>query len=149
MELKQKVEALLEKSPVCFLAYEDGEGYPIAKAMLPPRERNGLREIWFSTNTSSRKVQAFRANPKASVYFIDAETFQGVSLAGAVEVLETPEAKKRLWRAGDELYYRRGVTDPDYCVLRFTAAKGRYYQNFRSEDFTVNSEINHREGNMP
>jgi len=30
-----------------------------------------------------------------------------------------------------------GVTDPDYCVLRFTAEIGRYYSNFKSEDFVV------------
>ena len=30
-----------------------------------------------------------------------------------------------------------GGDDPDYCVLRFTAERGRYYQNFSSEDFAV------------
>jgi general stress protein 26 len=35
------------------------------------------------------------------------------------------------------MYYPGGVTDPDYCVLKFTAVKGRYYANFKSEDFDV------------
>lgn len=35
------------------------------------------------------------------------------------------------------MYYSRGVTDPDYCVLKFTAEKGRYYHNFKSEDFAI------------
>ncbi len=35
------------------------------------------------------------------------------------------------------MYYKEGVTDPDYCVLRFTAFKGRYYSNFKSEDFEI------------
>lgn len=30
-----------------------------------------------------------------------------------------------------------GVTDPDYCVLRFTADSGRFYSNFRSESFSL------------
>ena len=38
---------------------------------------------------------------------------------------------------GDTTYYAGGVTDPDYCVLRFTAQSGRYYSNFNSEDFEV------------
>ena len=37
----------------------------------------------------------------------------------------------------DTMYYPQGVTDPDYCVLKFTAVKGRYYSNFKSEDFEV------------
>ena len=148
-QLEQRVETLIEEAPVCFITYIDREGYPIAKAMLPPRERKGFREIWFSTNTSSQKVRAFREDPKASVYFMDRSRFQGVSLAGTVEVLETPEAKERLWREGDQLYYKRGVADPDYCVLRFTAAKGRYDGDFQSKDFTVDSETDDREGKMP
>jgi len=54
-----------------------------------------------------------------------------------MEVLETAEAKERIWRTGDMMYYHEGVTDPDYCVLRFTATKGRYYSNFKSEDFDI------------
>ena len=45
--------------------------------------------------------------------------FRGASSAGTVEVLETPEAKERIWREGDTMYYPEGVTDPDYCVLKF------------------------------
>lgn len=58
-------------------------------------------------------------------------------LIGTVEVLETPEAKERIWQEGDTQYYPLGVTDPDYCVLKFTAFMGRYYSNFKSEDFKV------------
>lgn len=59
------------------------------------------------------------------------------SLVGTVEVLETDEAKEKLWKKGDTMYYKEGVTDPDYCVLKFTAKKGRYYSNFKSENFEV------------
>jgi len=35
------------------------------------------------------------------------------------------------------MYYSLGVTDPDYCVLKFTALNGRMYENFKSYDFKV------------
>ena len=76
-------------------------------------------------------------NWSKSVYFIDKRFFRGISLIGTMEVLETAEAKERIWQDGDTTYYKEGVTDPDYCVLKFTAAKGRYYCNFKSEDFEV------------
>ena len=44
-----------------------------------------------------------------------------------------------IWQEGDTMYYPLGVTDPDYCVLRFTAESGRYYSNFKSEDFSIES----------
>ena len=68
---------------------------------------------------------------------MDRRFFRGVCLTGTVEVLQTPDVKKRIWRSGDERFYPGGVTDPDYCVLRFTAQRGRYYSSFRSENFDV------------
>lgn len=44
---------------------------------------------------------------------------------------------KDLSSMSDTLYYPKGVTDPDYCMLKFTAIKGRYYSNFHSEYFEL------------
>ncbi len=134
---EQTVGKMIDHASTSFIAYIDEEGYPITKAMLKPRKRNGVREIWFSTNTSSNKVKCFRKNNKACIYFIDKRFFRGISLVGTVEILETPEAKEEIWQEDDQMYYKQGVTDPDYCVLKFTAIRGRYYSNFQSEDFTI------------
>ncbi len=134
---EQTIGKLVDKSGTAFISYIDKEGFPVTKAMLKPRERQGIKVFWFSTNTSSNKVKFFRENPKASIYFMDRRFFRGISLIGTVEVLETSEAKERIWQKGDTMYYKGGVTDPDYCVLKFTAIKGRYYSNFHSEDFEI------------
>ena len=136
---EETIAKMIDKASTSFISYVDEEGYPITKAMLKPRKRNGIREIWFSTNTSSNKVKYFRKNNKASIYFIDKRYFRGVSLVGTIEVLETVEAKEMIWQTGDEMFYKEGITDPDYCVLKFTAYKGRYYSNFKSEDFEIGS----------
>lgn len=136
-DAEKTVGKMIDKSRTSFISYVDDEGYPITKAMLKPREREGIKTIYFSTNTSSNKVKYFKQNNKASVYFVDRLFFRGVSLVGTVEVLETQEAKERIWKKGDTLYYKEGVADPDYCVLKFTAVKGRYYSNFKSEDFEI------------
>ncbi len=134
---EETVGNMIDKAGTSFIAYLDGEGYPVTKAMLKPVEREGIQTLWFSTNTSSNKVKCYRKNGKASVYFVDKRFFRGVSLTGTMEVLETAEAKKRIWRKGDTMYYKQGVEDPDYCVLKFTAVKGRYYSNFKSVDFEI------------
>lgn len=134
---EQTIGKIIDKSKTSYIAYIDADGFPITKAMLKPREREGIKTFWFSTNTSSNKVKCFRQNNKASIYFVDRRFFRGVSLVGTVEVLETQEAKERIWQMGDTMYYKKGVTDPDYCVLKFTATKGRYYSNFKSEDFEI------------
>lgn len=128
---------IIDKQGVCYISSVDGDGYPNTKAMLKPRKRNGISEIFFSTNTSSRKVASFRNNPKACVYFCDRRFYRGVMLKGTVEVLEDSETKEMIWQHGDTMYYKNGVTDPDYCVLKFTAVSARYYSSFKSEDIEL------------
>lgn len=134
---EETIGKLIDRCGFSIIAYEDSEGYPVSRAMLAPREREGIQRFWFTTNTSSNKIACFRKNPKASIYFVDRRFFRGINLTGQMEVLETPEAKERIWREGDTMYYKEGVTDPDYCVLKFTAKKGRYYSNFSSQDFEI------------
>lgn len=134
---EQTIGNMIDKSNMSFISYVDDEGYPITKAMLKPRERLGIKFFLFTTNTSSNKVKFYRENSKASIYFVDKRFFRGVSLIGTVEVIESEELKERIWQEGDTMYYPGGVTDPDYCVLKFTAIKGRYYSNFKSEDFEI------------
>lgn len=134
---EQTIGHLIDKTTVATLCYTDAEGFPVCRTMLPPREREGIRLFWFTTNTSSQKVACLRRDPRASIYFVDRRFFRGISLVGTAEILETAEAKERIWRDGDDRYYKEGVTDPDYCVVRFAAVRGRYYSNFHSEDFFI------------
>ena len=135
--LQQTIGNLIDKQTVSFIGSIDENGFPIIKAMLSPRKREGIKEFWFTTNTSSRRVTQYRINSKACIYFCDKRFFRSVQLTGTIEVLEDAKTKEMIWREGDTMYYSGGVTDPDYCVLKFTAQKGRYYAGFKSEDFEV------------
>lgn len=136
-DAEKTIGNLIDKQGVAFLSSVDGDGFPNTKAMLPPRIREGLRVFYFTTNTSSMRVAQYRENPKACIYFCDRRFFRGAMLTGTIEVLEDSASKELIWREGDTMYYPGGVTDPDYCVLRFTAEKGRYYSSFKSENFDV------------
>ncbi|MDR1156685.1 MAG: pyridoxamine 5'-phosphate oxidase family protein [Oscillospiraceae bacterium] len=133
----QTIGNLIDKQGASFIASVDENGFPNMKAMLPPRKREGIQRFWFTTNTSSMRVAQYRDNPKACVYFYDKRFFWGVMLKGSMEVLTDAASKEMIWQDGDTVYYPGGVTDPDYCVLCFTAASGRYYANFKSEDFAL------------
>ena len=136
-DTEKTIGNLIDKQSVSFISSMDGGGFPNTKAMLPPRKREGIRIFYFTTNTSSMRTAQYRINPKACIYFCDRRFFRGVMLKGTMEVLEDAASKEMIWREGDTTYYSKGVTDPDYCVLKFTAKIGRYYTNFSSEDFVV------------
>jgi len=134
---EQTIGNLIDKQSTAFIGSVDADGFPNLKAMLAPRRREGIGQFWFSTNTSSRRVSQYRANPKAAIYFVDRRFFRGVMLRGRMEVCEDAATKESIWLDGDTQYYPLGVTDHDYCVLHFTAETGRYYSNFTSKDFQV------------
>jgi len=134
---KETIENIINHQKTAYIASIDENGFPNMKAMLAPRKRNGLKEFWFTTNTSSMRTRQYRENPKASIYFCDQRFFRGVMLLSTMEVLEDSASKEMIWQVGDRMYYPKGVTDPDYCVLKFTAKSGRWYSNFKSESFEV------------
>jgi general stress protein 26 len=136
-DVEKTIGNMIDKQKVSFIGSIDSEGFPNVKAMLQPRKRVGVRTIYFSTNTSSMRVSQFKENNRACVYFCDSRFFRGVMLKGTMEVLTDSESKEMIWLPGDTMYYKEGVTDPDYCVLKFTAISGRSYSNFKSEDFIV------------
>jgi general stress protein 26 len=135
--VEQTIGNLIDKVGVSFIGSIDSEGFPNMKAMLPPRKRDGIKQIYFTTNTSSLRVNQFKENSKTCVYFCEQLAFRGVMLKGTMEVLEDSDSKAMIWHEGDTIYFPLGVTDPDYCVLKFTAHQGRFYSNFTSEDFEV------------
>lgn len=134
---EKTVGGMADKQKIAFLGSVDEEGFPNVKAMLQPRMREGIKVFYFTTNTSSMRVSQFSEQPKACVYFCDQRFFRGAMLRGTMEVLTDEESKRMVWREGDEMYYAKGVTDPDYCMLKFTAQSGRFYGNFKSENFEV------------
>ena len=128
---------MIDKQRVAFIGSLDFEGFPNVKAMLQPRKREGIKTIYLTTNTSSMRVAQYRKDNRACVYFCDSRFFRGVMLRGTMEVLTDSASKEMIWREGDTMYYKEGVTDPDYCVLKFTAISGRFYSNFSSEEFII------------
>ena len=85
------------------------------------------------------RVQQYRNNPNACIYFYHKGLIQytGVMLKGKMEVLTDQKTKDMIWRKGDSMFYKGGVTDPDYCVLRFIAESGRYYRDLKTENFSI------------
>lgn len=104
-DAEKTIGNLIDKQGVAYIASVSQQGYPQLKAMLPPRKRQGIREFYFTTNTSSMRVAQYRQNPKASIYFCDKRFFRGVMLQGQMEVLEDAASKEMIWRAGDTIYY--------------------------------------------
>jgi general stress protein 26 len=127
---------LMEKSTICLLGTNGPEGFPNIKAMMNLKHE-GLNNIWFSTNTSSKKVQQLKKDNRACVYYVDENNFKGLMLTGVVQILQDLKSRQMLWVNGAEKYYPLGVEDPDYTVLYFKAHRGNYYHGLSNITFDI------------
>ncbi len=131
---KEQVFEFIKRQKTAIISSVDSEGFPNTKAMLSPRKIDG-NDFYFSTNTSSLKVAQYNADEKACVYFYKRGLFSymGVMLVGRMQVLTEQSIKDEIWQAGDTMFYKEGKTDPDYCILKFSALKCRVYKDLKTD----------------
>ena len=141
-ELKQACLDLMEKVDVVYLSTIDSDGFPHTRIMSNLRDKKqhgnlaGMFEqhkedflLYVITSSSSVKMQQIRANPKVSVFlavYTDVPSdFQCLMLCGEIEEVSDQQLKKQLWQAGWEIFWKGGVDDPEYTVLRLMPAFAR------------------------
>ncbi|WP_432663983.1 pyridoxamine 5'-phosphate oxidase family protein [Wukongibacter baidiensis] len=120
-KLLKKAAKLMSEAETATLSSIDENGYPRAVEMSNAKTES-LNVIYFSTGTDSRKVKHYKTNPKAGVSYNN-----GISLIGEIEIVEDEEIKKELWQDWYIKHFPKGVTDPNYCVLRFTSKEAVIY----------------------
>ncbi len=136
MNIKDVVKIIQasESAQIATFGKDETEGFPEIRALLNlanpkkyPRLKNKAISvdgetltIYFTTNTSSRKVRQLRANNKACLYFVLPKKFKGVSAIGTIEEVTDQSVKEDFWQTGWFIYYHKGAKDPDYTLLKFT-----------------------------
>lgn len=144
MESFASAAELMQLAPAAILTTLEEDGSPWTRAMLnlrnakqypkliPLFEKETGLTLFFTTNTSSPKVNRLRQDPRVSVYFTVPERWWGLTLTGRMEIVSSPDLRRQLWQDGWELYYPEGTQDPDYTVLRLQPERGRLYRQLES-----------------
>lgn len=60
-------------------------------------------------------------------------SFSGVEIKGDMTVLTDQPTKQRFWKPFFTRFYKKGVTDPDYCILKFTGFEAQWFTNRKTE----------------
>ncbi len=135
--IKMNITRLVSNSNTAVVSSVDNNYFPNMKAMFIAKHE-GIRTFWFSTNVSSARFDQWRNCPNAGVYFCDFQSIHGLMLLGLMDIYTDDKTKADFWHEGDEKYYPLGPTDPDYCIIRFTAKGGNYWEN---EKYTLDSSL--------
>jgi len=152
-EAKKISLELMESSKAIYLTSIDSKGYPITRAMFNLRnieqfpefskffnELTKPFEIYISTNTSSSKIGHIKKNPKISIYFCEPEDFKGVMFGGDVEIINDMDIKRQVWLDWFVKYYREGLEDPDYTLLRLIPKVAQVYYKLQKGLFNPGAD---------
>ncbi len=130
---KEGIYEFIARQKTSIITSVGENGYPATRALIQPVLVDG-NDIYFATYTSSRKVRHYRENPKACVYFYEkGRDFQGVEIKGNMLVCTDQPTKARFWKPFFTRFYRKGVTDPDYCILKFTGFEAQWFSHTKTQ----------------
>jgi general stress protein 26 len=115
----------IRKIGTCMLVTFDG-------AHLRARPMRGIAEpdanaIWFITDANSANEDAMARFPDACLAFTETRDQNYVSISGTAGREHDHAHLARLWNEGAEAYFPRGKDDPSVALLKFTPAKGEYW----------------------
>jgi general stress protein 26 len=145
---------LIKKVDAAILTTIDLNGFLQTRAMLNLRNESmfpSLKKIfenheddfliYFTTNTSSSKVEQIQRNPLVSVYYCKADSWRGFMLGGNIEIIDDFKLKKELWLDNWTMYYPEGVESSDYCLLRLKPKFLKSYQNLSVETINLDKKL--------
>lgn len=130
---KEEIFEFIKKQRTSIISSVDEDGYPWSRALIQPRYIEG-NSIYFASYTSSNKVKHYKNNSKASVYFFEkGRNYQGVMIKGNMEIINDYKVKEKLWLPFYYKFYKKGVNDTEYCILKFTCDEAEWFSNFKIE----------------
>lgn len=130
--LEKKAVNLLDTCKIVTVSSVDAQGYPRPCAVVKIKNE-GFDTIWFATGANSRKTAHFKQNPKAGLsYYIEADS---VTLTGKVEIIVDVNIKKGLWSDWMVNHFPGGANDPNFCLIKFTAAEATFFIDHAFETY--------------
>ena len=115
----------------------DENGYP-SVSPVSLHNPQSISELYLTTTMDSNKVKRLLKNSKASINCYNSTS--NITLVGDAEIFADEETKGKYWpdwvAAGTDVY-PDGVSDPNYCFIRFTTKRISLWIDDESAEFTL------------
>ena len=136
-KLLEKANEMIKTFKYAGFGVIDENGYPSVSAVSLSNPEN-ISALYFTTTMDSNKVKRLNKNNKASINCYTAES--NITLVGEAEIFYDQETKSKYWQEWVKLgsdVYPGGVSDPNYCFVRFTATRVALWIDGESAEFTL------------
>jgi len=137
-KLFEKANEMIKTFKYASFGVIDESGYPSVSAISLQNPDN-ISELYFTTTMDSNKVKRLQKNNKASINCYT--SMNNITLVGEAEIFSDQETKSKYWQDWVELgsdIYSSGVSDPNYCFVRFTTKRVALWIDEEGTEFTLN-----------
>ena len=122
-----KLKEIVEETRIAMMTTVDDDG------TLRSRPLQTLRfsddgALWFFTSASSPKVAEAAADGwRVNVSYANPAKYDFVSISGRATLSRDRELMKKLWSKWVEVFFPKGIDDPDLALLRIEIEKAEYW----------------------
>ena len=125
----EKLKALIEEIKIGMLTTQDEDG-SLRSRPLQTRAVEDDGSLWFFTSRSSPKVAEASADGwRVNVSYSRPDKMDYVSVSGRARLVDDRERMKELWTKWVELFFPKGLADPDLTLLRVDIEKAEYWDS--------------------
>jgi general stress protein 26 len=143
-EVIKKGLELIKRADAAYLTTIDSNGFPSTRAMLNLKNcRQYMTQfdndliLFFTTNTSSTKINQILNNAKVSVYYCDPKSWHGFMCQGEIDIVKDKHIKQAIWLDEWKMYYPDGKDSDDYTILKLKPNYVKSYFQFNQADLVL------------
>jgi len=136
-KLFEKAHEMIRTFEYASFGVIDENGYPSVSAIILCNPEN-ISELYFTTTMDSNKRKRLQKNSKASINCYT--SMNNITLVGETEIFSDQETKSKYWQDWVKLgvdVYPDGVSDPNYCFIRFTTKRVSLWIDNEGAEFAL------------
>jgi len=129
-----KANQIIRNCDTAYLAVIDENGFPHVSTVSAIKPED-IFTAHFATGMGANKTKRLLRDKRASVcYRADSNN---ITLVGEAEILTDQETKNRCWLDWFINHFPGGETDPNYCIVKFTAKRASLWIDNESAEFII------------
>ncbi|MDR1335097.1 MAG: pyridoxamine 5'-phosphate oxidase family protein [Holosporaceae bacterium] len=150
IKIKEHIVEVIKACETAFVSTINLDNFPETRALdnvlnrkldnVLNRRIDDRLEIYFLGDSDSPKVEQFKKNSNASLYYYVAGSWKNMILFGKLELVTDKSLKDKLWLDDFLQYYKNGKDDERYGIFKFTPTIYKYYP-YEAGNLTCSPEI--------
>lgn len=93
--------------------------------------------LYMATKKDSAKMRRIKKHPYGSVLFLREDEQTYLLLKGSISEVEDMDFKTSIWQKTWKAMFPGGAEDPNFVILNFSPAWGKYYNHPKLREFVL------------